>query len=89
MGGTLRNTETIEKQQFSWREFTNFASLVKNRFSREIFVGKLVASKGPARGQQEAKRLARGPKWGGSTKHRNHWKNSHFHEENSLILRAL
>ena len=40
---------------------TNFASLVKNPFCREIFLGKLVASKRPARGQQEAsKRPGRG-----------------------------
>ena len=60
MGGTPRNTETIEKQVFSCREFTSFASPLKNRFSKEIFVGKLEVSKKP-RGQQEAsKRPARG-----------------------------
>ena len=37
-----------------------FASLPKNRFSREILVGKLEASKRPAKGQEEAsKRPAR------------------------------
>ena len=57
MGGTPRNTETIEKQLFSCRKFTVFASLPKNRFPREILVGKLE----PARSQQEArKRPARG-----------------------------
>ena len=57
MGGTPRNTESVEKQPFS----TVFASLPKNRFPREILVGKLEASKKPARSQQEAsKRPARG-----------------------------
>ena len=41
-------------------EFTGFANRLKNRFSREILVGKLEASKRPARGRQEAsKRPAR------------------------------
>ena len=46
------------------------------------------ASKKPARGQQEAKRPGRGPKWGGPHETPKPLKTSHFHEENSLILRA-
>ena len=42
-----------------------------------------------ARGQQEAKRPGKGPKWGGPHETPKPLKNSHFHEENSPILRAL
>ena len=52
--------------------------------------GQQEASKKPARSQQEAsKRPARGPKWGGPHETPKTLKNSHFHEENALILRAL
>ena len=47
------------------------------------------ASKRLARGQQEAKRPGRSPKWGGPHETPKPLKNSHFHEENSPILRAL
>ena len=42
------------KNSYFHEEFTVFASLPKNRFSREILVGKLEASKKPAKGQEEA-----------------------------------
>ena len=64
-------------------------------------MGKLEASKKPARGQEEAsktparrqqeasKRPGRGPKWGGPHETPKALKNSYFHEENSPFSRAF
>ena len=49
MGGTLQNTEPIEKTSIFMKRNTFLESSLKNRFSREILVGKRTA-----RGQQEA-----------------------------------
>ena len=52
--------------------------------------GQQEASKKPARGQQDAsKRLGRSPKWGGPHETPKPLKSKYFHEENSLVLRAL
>ena len=64
-------------------------------------MGKLEASKKPARGQEEAsktparrhqeasKRPGRSPKWGGPHETPKPLKNSYFHEENSPFSRAF
>ena len=64
-------------------------------------MGKLEASKKPARGQEEAsktparrqqeasKKPGRGPKWGGPHETPKPLKNSNFHEENSPFSRAF
>ena len=74
------------KNKYFHEENSRFASLLRNRFSEEILVRKLEASKKPrgqqearkkpARGKEASKKPARGqeeaPNEGGPTKHRNH-----------------
>ena len=78
MGGTPRNTETIEKQVFFMERIHQFCEL----FEKPIFWRYALAGK-PARSQEEArKRPGRGPKWGGPHETPKPLKNKHFHEEN-------
>ena len=59
-GGTPRNTETIEKQEFCMKRIHQFCEPFEKPIFQRNFRGMLEASKKPARGQQEAsKRPAR------------------------------
>ena len=62
-GGPHETPKPLKNKHFHEENSASFASPLKNGFSRKILVGKLEASKKPARGQKPGRRqqrLARG-----------------------------